>query len=499
MMRSNHLHRGEVFQRFVIKRKLRETETGTHYEAIHCFEANRPVSQLLLVKLFENSAVAKGRRYQAVLSRLGREHKGLPRVIDYGETPAQDFYQVSELLEGETLEEQLAHGALSPAIALEAMRQIVEALLAFGEPHLRLMPHHIFFEHSELLSFRTQSMRPEAHQLFYKDGHRELGAVRVLGFGDHLLPENQSLMKPWKPVTLGTANKNGEYVSFFPPEKSRDALLAGDVRSDVYSLGALWYYMLSGEHPFMADSFSKKVMLCMTQPFPEASERCPSLPEAHRVLLRRMTQKNPADRYPDMAALSEALMALSGEEVAQAPTRFKRGSLQRIEELPTHTLLRLRQLSEYDPLRLEPYEEGTRRAVALLRGLLRSNRTRPFWQLHPTYLLSVERDKVMVYPLALLHWVCIEAGHLSLHFSSDPHLALPAKLLDPADATHETPFRQRFMEAPVRCAIPQTMSAQELVEVVLGYASEAHESHKRKQARLSHEAELFPALLERVP
>jgi hypothetical protein len=90
-------------------------------------------------------------------------------------------------------------------------------------------------------------------------------------------------------TTVGT-------VDYMSPEQARDSR-AADVRSDMYSLGCTWYYMLTGEPPFPTGSLTNKLRAHAETPLPDPRALNPAVSEAVFGVLRRMTEKKAGKRY----------------------------------------------------------------------------------------------------------------------------------------------------------------------------------------------------------
>jgi serine/threonine-protein kinase len=130
-------------------------------------------------------------------------------------------------------------------------------------------------------------------------------------------------------TTVGT-------VDYMSPEQARNSR-AADVRSDLYSLGCTWYYMLTGEPPFPEGSMTNKLRSHAETPIPDPRTVNPAVTDAIVAVLRRMTEKDPARRYqtPDELlgdletarvagdVITEAILGELDEEV-ESPARAKR-------------------------------------------------------------------------------------------------------------------------------------------------------------------------------
>ena len=111
-------------------------------------------------------------------------------------------------------------------------------------------------------------------------------------------------------VTLGTF----DYIS---PEQARDPRNA-DIRSDIYSLGCTFFFMLAGQPPFPEGTVLQKLLQHQGDEPPDILQFRPELPEESSRVLRKMMAKDPARRYASPADLV-ADMLLLAEEIGLRP------------------------------------------------------------------------------------------------------------------------------------------------------------------------------------
>ncbi|MBN2476019.1 MAG: protein kinase [Pirellulales bacterium] len=104
-------------------------------------------------------------------------------------------------------------------------------------------------------------------------------------------------------VTLGSF----DYIS---PEQARDPRNA-DIRSDIYSLGCTFFYMLAGQPPFPEGTVLQKLLQHQGDQPPEIRQFRPELPEEAARVLRKMLAKDPRHRYRSPAELVDELMPLA--------------------------------------------------------------------------------------------------------------------------------------------------------------------------------------------
>jgi serine/threonine-protein kinase len=86
------------------------------------------------------------------------------------------------------------------------------------------------------------------------------------------------------------------------PEQARQAE-AADARSDLYSLGALGYFLMAGRPPFQGGTALEVMLAHVQEPLPPLA----NAPTDLEAVLRHCLAKTPADRFPDAGSLDEAL------------------------------------------------------------------------------------------------------------------------------------------------------------------------------------------------
>jgi serine/threonine-protein kinase len=82
-----------------------------------------------------------------------------------------------------------------------------------------------------------------------------------------------------------------------------------DARADIYALGALAYFLLTGRPPFAGPSAMKVVAAHLYEPPIPPSQYCRDVPADLQAVVLRCLAKAPADRYPDVVSLDTALGA----------------------------------------------------------------------------------------------------------------------------------------------------------------------------------------------
>ncbi|MGA8528907.1 MAG: protein kinase [Acidobacteriaceae bacterium] len=237
------------------------------------------------------------RREARALARLN--HANIASLYDVGEQDGVD-YLVMECVQGQSLRARLQAAPLTPA---EATRITVDIAGALEEAHAQGVVHRDLKPANVMISSR--------------------GQVKVLDFGvaKLLTPSEttQSLIQTNSPV--GTP-------LYMSPEQALGKPV--DVRSDLWSLGALYFETLTGRPPFQGDSVLAVLQAITQDRLTPLRQIRPDAPEQAERIVQRALQKDPAHRYPtatEMARDASALLATMTAAVplaTQPPSRFLR-------------------------------------------------------------------------------------------------------------------------------------------------------------------------------
>src|SRR5262249_7804565 len=106
---------------------------------------------------------------------------------------------------------------------------------------------------------------------------------------------------------------------YMSPEQAEGKLTIGPP-CDVYALGGILYFMLTGQPPFSGSSLSQIVMQVMNAEPPSPRDLTPEVPEALAEVCRRSLAKAPEARYPSAASMAEALRSMHSVTVNQPPS-----------------------------------------------------------------------------------------------------------------------------------------------------------------------------------
>jgi eukaryotic-like serine/threonine-protein kinase len=218
------------------------------------------------------------RREARAVARLS--HPNIVTVIDRGDDGGRQ-YIVFEHVEGENLKELVTRtGRMSPRRALELVIPVADGL-AFAHEHG--LVHRDVKPQNVLLSSEGEVKVTDfgiARSLDVEHGVTQTGTV--LGTSEYLAPE-QASGGPVSPAT------------------------------DEYSLGVVLWELLTGEVPFTGENFVAVALRHVNEPPPRLRERRPDLPPRLAAAVERMLAKDPARRFPSMAALAAELRACLAE------------------------------------------------------------------------------------------------------------------------------------------------------------------------------------------
>ncbi|NCD32586.1 MAG: serine/threonine protein kinase [Spartobacteria bacterium] len=213
-------------------------------------------------------------------------------VYSVGEVNNQP-YIVMELINGGQLDKLIAHHPISEEQALEIIRDAACGLLAaqeIGLFHGDIKPENILFDHH--------------------------GTAKIADFG-----LAQFLAK-------GSKSKSGEIWGtpyYIAPEKVKHK--QEDYRSDIYSLGATFFHILTGEPPFEGETAVDVVLARLQQLPPDIRNLNPDIHETTASIVNRMLEPDPNMRYPNYASLiadiDKASTAIKNRPTTNLPSKSK--------------------------------------------------------------------------------------------------------------------------------------------------------------------------------
>jgi eukaryotic-like serine/threonine-protein kinase len=233
----------------------------------------------------KEEALQRFRREVRAAARIRSEH--VCRVNDVGTLDTGEPFMVMELLHGNNLEEELHRRRVLPVE--EAIRYMLEAVEAVAEAHAAGIIHRDLKPANLFVARRADRSR----------------LIKVLDFGisKSMADSQKSDMSLTK---TGVIIGSPLYMS---PEQMRSTKDA-DVRSDVWSLGAILFQLITGRPPYMGETIPELCSQLFSADAPPVStvSLTQGLPPALDVVVARALARDPARRYQSVADFGEALL-----------------------------------------------------------------------------------------------------------------------------------------------------------------------------------------------
>jgi len=261
---------GQVLdEQFEIVRLLGAGGMGEVYLALHR-QVNLPRAVKVLRAEVGDTVMIEKRLTREALVLRELQHENIVRVIQLARIESGDLYLAMEYLEGPTIQELVdTDGPLEQRDALTVLTQISKALAyahAKGIVHRDLKPENVILQDGAV----------QAVKMF------DFGLAKILSAdGQTKLTQDSHL--------LGTP-------AYMSPEQCETANITG--AADVYALGGIAYFLLSGCPPFSANSVTAYILAHSTTPPEPIDNRCPNagISPALRNLLLSCLAKHPGDR-----------------------------------------------------------------------------------------------------------------------------------------------------------------------------------------------------------
>ncbi len=277
---------GDLIGRYRVLRELGRGGMAVVLEVEHAETGARRALKLMLPTAQQDEVARRFRREFRTLSRL--DHPGVLRVHESGVHEGRPWF-VMQLLEGRELKDEV-----------EAWRELPPA-----ERYARA--------HDVLVQL--------ARALAYIHGrglvHRDVTPSNIM-----MLPDGRALLMDFGVVKepggdLTTVGEVVGTVAYIAPEQISGG--AVDFRADLYSLGAVYYLMLTGRRPFNARTLAGYMDKHLNRPVRPPRDLVPTVPADADAVCVRLLQKDPADRFSSGNHLLHVLHA--AEQIGVAPGR----------------------------------------------------------------------------------------------------------------------------------------------------------------------------------
>jgi eukaryotic-like serine/threonine-protein kinase len=221
-------------------------------------------------------------------------HPNIVTIFEVGETEGSAFLAM-EFVEGETLRARLKRPPVPVEEALDIAQQIVAGLAAAhrnGIVHRDLKPENIMLRVDGLVKLM------------------DFGLAKVVPWADASTAGN---------TPASAATESGAIVgtlTYMSPEQARGRPVTA--ASDVFSFGIIFYELLTGEHPFQAETAMDTLTAILSKEPASISAKSPSTPAALSAITARTLEKESNRRYPTGMDLAAELKAAISAQVTPA-------------------------------------------------------------------------------------------------------------------------------------------------------------------------------------
>ncbi|MBT3368848.1 MAG: serine/threonine protein kinase [Nitrospina sp.] len=261
----------------------------------------RDVAVKVLPRAFLHDPQFRARFEREAKTVAALEHSAIVPVYDFGEEDGQP-YIVMRMMSGGDLADKLKQGSLDFEETKNIINRLggsLDAAHAKGIIHRDLKPGNILFDQ-------------------YNNAYLSDFGIARLAHGSHTLTGENIIGTP-------------AYMSPEQIQGEKDI----DGRSDLYSLGIIFYQMLQGNTPFQATTPAKVMMMHILEPVPDLAMIRPDLPPQVKEWLQKLLAKEPDDRFSSAKEMSEALDAAGRGETHHTMATASRTVLKDLQ--PTAT------------------------------------------------------------------------------------------------------------------------------------------------------------------
>src|SRR6185437_3106586 len=290
--------------RYVVERELGRGGMGVVYLAREK-SLDRLVALKVLPAILMGQEVLRDRFLRETRLVANMSHPNVVPVYAVEEHPGVILYALG-YIDGESLTERVRRaGPLPPG---EVARVLQEAAWALSYAHSRGIVH--------------RDVKPDNILI-----ERATGRALLLDFGISKVADSTMTSLG---ETLGTPQ-------FMSPEQAAGE--AADPRSDLYSLGLVGFFALTGRAPFDGPTVQGILAMQVTQPAPAIAVARPGTPRGLAAAIDRCLAKSPGDRWPTAEALVEALQRARGASVHEIAPPVR--NFQRVAEMTLTTVITL--------------------------------------------------------------------------------------------------------------------------------------------------------------
>ena len=293
----SELPSGTKLGRYEIRSLLGAGGMGEVYRA-RDVRLNRDVAVKVLPAAYSADADRLRRFEQEAQAARALNHPNILAVHDVGAHEGAP-YVVSELLEGETLRDMVSTGPLPPRKAINYATMIAHGLAAAHEKgiiHRDLKPENVFITKDDRVKILDFGL-----------------AKLIQPGGNNVVQTDVATLKAQ--TSAGTVMGTAGYMS---PEQVRGQTV--DLRSDIFSFGAVLYEALSGRRAFHGDSAVESLNAILKEEPPDLNETNTKINPQLEKIVRRCLEKKPERRFHSAHDLSFALEALTSSSDSSLKT-----------------------------------------------------------------------------------------------------------------------------------------------------------------------------------
>ena len=221
------------------------------------------------------------RRFQReALSASSLAHPSIVEMYDVGVDDGL-YFIVMEYVDGKTLKQLIKkRGNLTLSEAIDIMLQLTD-----GMSHA----HDSYIIHRDL--------KPQ--NIMIKDD----GQIKITDFGIAMALNSTQLTQ---------TNSVMGSVHYLPPEQASGK--GSTIKSDIYSMGIIFYELLTGSLPFRGDNAVEIALKHMRDPLPSLRQENSNIPQSIENIILKATAKNPKNRYEDARSMHEDLLTALNED-----------------------------------------------------------------------------------------------------------------------------------------------------------------------------------------
>ena len=226
------------------------------------------------------------RRFQReALQASSLSHPNIVEMYDVGEDKGV-YYIVMEYVDGKTLKQLIKkRGALTISECIDIMLQLTDGV-----------------EHAQEGYIIHRDLKPQNIMI------QENGEIKITDFGIAMALNNTQLTQ---------TNSVMGSVHYLPPEQASGK--GSTVKSDIYSMGILFFELLTGNLPFKGDNAVEIALKQIRDDIPSVRAINPSIPQSIENIVLKATAKNPKNRYASAKEMHDDLLTALNEERKDEP------------------------------------------------------------------------------------------------------------------------------------------------------------------------------------